>query len=231
MKWFSVLALSGLVSFGGLELAEAQQARPLRPGEGITTRTPRVHKKGVYGGVQPGKPVAKVYKKKRPVKNRSRRKNRVTWVGFQPQDNGTSRVFVQLTSDVGYTQRVENSTLIVSLEGARFGSRNAQRFLDTRFFDTAVARVDARRARRGKGKRRRRAARGIELTVQFKNPADAAEASASMAKNEADGYTYLFLDFGKPSGDAASSDKSDGDDDDSASSDDDEVPEGISDSE
>jgi hypothetical protein len=226
MRLFAVVALSGLVSisyrFGSLELAHAQQARPLRPGEGFTVRQ-GVHKKGVYGGVQPGKPIPKVYEKKRPVKNKARRKNRVTWVGFQPNTDGRARVFVQLTSDVGYTQRVDGDTLIVSLDDARFGARNARRFLDTRFFDTAVARVDADRARI-KGKRRR--ARGIEVRIKFKNPADAGQASASMAANDADGYTYLFLDFGKPSGASNRDRKSDksGDDDDG------ELPEGISDS-
>lgn len=193
MRLFAVVALSGLMSVSGLELAEAQKARPLRPGEGLSTRR-QVHKKGVYGGVQPGKPIPKVYRKKRPVKNRGRRKNRVTWVGFQPNKNGSSRVFVQLTSDVPYTQQVEGDTLVVSLESARFGSRNAMRFLDTRFFDTSIARVVARRAR---GKKRRR---GIEIRIKFKNPADATQGVASMADSDSDGYTYLFLDFSAPSG-------------------------------
>lgn len=197
MRLAALIGLCGLVVVAGLDAASAQRARPLRPGERVELRRPSVHKKGVYGGVQPGKPVPGVYKNKRPIKNRARRKNRVTWVGFQPRENGRARVFVQLTSDVGYTQRVEGDTLIVGLEGARFGSRNARRFLDTRFFDTALARVDADRARRRKGRRR---ARGVEIRIKFKNPADAAQASASMATNQADGYTYLFLDFPPPSG-------------------------------
>jgi hypothetical protein len=199
MRLLAVVALSALVGTGGVELAEAQQARPLRPGEGTSFRLQPVHKQGVYGGVTPGKPVAKVYEKKRPVKNRSKRKNRVTWVGFQPSGDGSSRVFIQLTSQVPYTQRVEGDTLIVNLESARFGSNNAQRFLDTRFFDTALARVDADRARKG-----RRRARGVDVRIKFKNPAGAAQASASMSQNDADGYTYLFLDFPAPSGSASS---------------------------
>jgi len=208
MRLFAVVLVSSLVALSGIEFAEAQKARPLRPGEFNTGRT-QVHKKGVYGGVAPGKPVAKVYRKKRPVKNRSKRKNRVTWVGFQPTDNGKSRVFVQLTSDVGYSQKVVGDTLVISLEGARFGSRNARRFLDTRFFDTALARVVADRPRIGK----RRRGRGVEVRITFKNPADASEGSASMATDEVDGYTYLFLDFAKPSGKAATGDDDDDDDD------------------
>lgn len=204
MRFAALFALVACVAVAGVDVAGAQQARPLRPGERIQMRQPSVHAKGVYGGVQPGKPIPKAYENKRPVKNRARRKNRVTWVGFQPRDNGAARVFVQLTSEIAYTQRVEGDTLVVTLERARFGSSNARRFLDTRFFDTALARVDADRARR-RGKRGRRA-RGVEVRVKFKNPADAAQASASMTTNEADGYTYLFLDFGAPSGEASGDD-------------------------
>ena len=188
MRFAALIALSGFTLIAGVDLAAAQRARPLRPGEQVDLRQPRVNRKGTYSGVKPGKSDAK---------NRVRRKNLVTWVGFQPRDSGRSRVFVQLTSQVPYDQHVEGDTLIVTLAGARFGSANARRFLDTRFFDTALARVDADRARR-KGKRKRRG-RGVEIRIKFKNPGDTAGASASMTTSEADGYTYLFLDFHAPS--------------------------------
>ena len=173
----------------GVESADAQRRGPARqPALGV-------HPVGAYGGVQPGVKRAKVYKDRRPVRNRAARKKVLRWVGFQSKGSG-SRIFVQLTGDVEYSQRVTGPRLIVSLAGARLGGRNARRALDTRFFDTAVSRAVAKRVRRA-----------VELHITFKNPADAREASASLEKNDTDGFTYLFLDFG--AGTAAASDDDD----------------------
>jgi len=165
-----------------------------------------VHPKGDYGGVQPGVSTPKSWSKRRPLKNRARRKNVVRWIGFQPKSSGNSRVFVQLTGDVEFSQALEGKDLVITLQRARLGGSNARRPLDTRFFDTTLRRVVSKRVRGA-----------IQLRISFKNPADAAKATADMQKNDGDGYTYLFLDFGPPSG---STEAGDDDDDDAG---DDEV--------
>ena len=147
-----------------------------------------------YGGVTPGEGASR----------KPRRPNRLTWVGFQVKDDGTSTLFVQLTSEVPFTQEVVGGKLVVRLEGARFANRNARRRLDTRFFETALQQVTSRAVskRRARGDQPARAA-GVELTVAFKNPEDAREASAEL-RQEQDGYHYLYLSFGaagvRPSG-------------------------------
>jgi hypothetical protein len=185
MKWLGALVgcVLALAEVGG---AHAQQARPLA-GDGIQV----VNRRGEYGGVQPGVESGAKNGERKPAA-RPRRKNIITWVGFQPQADGGSRVFLQLTSEVPFTQSISRGRLVIRLRGARLGNSNATRFLDTRFFDTALARVDADRRRRG-----------VEVVIEFKSPADLAEGSASMTTSQVDGYTYLFIEFPPPSAGAA----------------------------
>jgi hypothetical protein len=141
-----------------------------------------------YRGLNPGESASR--KPKRP--------NRLTWVGFQPKDDGTSTLFLQLSSEVPFAQEVKNGKLVIKLEGARYGNPNTRRRLDTRFFEGALQQVTSkpvsrRRARRDQPER----TAGIELTISFKNPADAREASADMRQEE-DGFHYLYLQFGAP---------------------------------
>ncbi len=156
--------------------------------EGPGPSAAEVHKEGDYGGVRPGEGEARAPKRgKKPV---------VTWIGFVPQSGGSSRFFVQVIGSVDYEQDVVGNTLVVTIAGAKLGSRNVRRRLDTRFFDTSVRQVvpkqaRARRARKGKPGQKA----GVQLTFEFKNPADARAASAS-SKREQDGYDYLYLDFG-----------------------------------
>jgi hypothetical protein len=187
LGWSLVLALALGAPFGAGRAA-AQEADDLDtqgiPDEtintGVRTQT------GDYGGVTPGESTSR----------KPRRPNRVTWVGFQVKDDGTSTLFVQLTSEVPFTQEVAGGKLIVRLEGARYSNRNARRRLDTRFFETALQQVTSRAVskRRARGDQPARPA-GVELTISFKNPEDAREARAEL-RQEQDGYHYLYLSFG-----------------------------------
>jgi hypothetical protein len=143
---------------------------------------------GAYRGLNPGEAASR----------KPRRPDRLTWVGFQPKDDGTSTLFLQLSSEVPFAQEVTNGKLVVKLEGARYGNPNTRRRLDTRFFEGALQQVTSkavsrRRARRDQPER----TAGIELTISFKNPADAGEARAEMRQEE-DGFHYLYLNFGAP---------------------------------
>jgi hypothetical protein len=154
--------------------------QPINTGVGAETV------RGDYGGVTPGEGATR----------KPRRPNRLTWVGFQTKDDGTSTLFAQLTSEVPFTQEVAGGKLIVRLEGARYANRNVRRRLDTRFFETTLQQVTSRAVsrRRARGDQPARPA-GVELTISFKNPEDAREARAEL-RQEQDGYHYLYLSFG-----------------------------------
>jgi len=157
-------------------------------------------REGEYGGITPGviypyadEGYAHRVEHKAPAKMRA---NTIFWVGFQPRDGGGSRVFVQTSSQMEVGQAVAGGVLVVHLTGGRLANANARRRLDTRFFESAVAEVQAARVsarRAGKGRAARTA--GVDLAIRFRNAADAHEVSAGFTR-EPDGYYYLYLDFG-----------------------------------
>jgi hypothetical protein len=159
-------------------------------GDVVYSKKDQIYKprEGEYGGVTPGViyPYAdEGYKHRRMWKAPAKMpKNTIFWVGFQPRDGGSSRVFLQTSQEMPYTQALRGATLVVNVAGARLANSNARRRIDSRFFESALAEVVAQRA---KG--------GVEVRITFKKPADAREARAGFAK-EADGYHYLYLDFG-----------------------------------
>lgn len=140
---------------------------------------------GEYSGVEPGQDA--------PPGHRPRRGKYplVTWIGFQPQEGGSSRVFIQLDRDVQHHESVRNGALVINLDGARYGNSNARRFLDTRFFESAVERITTQPVRRRKGGR----GGGVEIAIRFKNAGDAR--TIEPAKNIGkDGMVYIMVDIG-----------------------------------
>jgi hypothetical protein len=147
-----------------------------------------VHHEGDYGGVTPDQAKNPADGKRAARKGRAASRLLVTWVGFQARDGGGARVFVQLSAEATYEQKLVGDALVVFVAGARLGQRNHGRFIDTSFFDTAVARVEARNVAARRGQKA-----GVELTVHFKK--GAAKNADVKEENGADGHRYLFLDF------------------------------------
>ena len=133
---------------------------------------------GDYGGVQPGqgkKPEPKKAKKPPP-------KGTLSWIGFETK-NGGSDVFFQSVAAFDVNQRVDGGAVVVTLSGLSKLGHNTWRPIDTRFFDTPIARVSAKK----KGK-------GIEVRIAFKNAKEAAQGSLKTA-TEADGMYSAYLSF------------------------------------
>lgn len=71
----------------------------------------------------------------------SARRKTMTLVGFK-QGTGTSQVFVRTNEPVRYTvSRSGDKAVLVELENTQIALSNNERFLDTSYFDTAVAMV------------------------------------------------------------------------------------------
>ena len=143
----------------------------------VPSTTPNAE--GEYGGVQPGegkKPEAAKKPKKAP------KKGTLSWIGFETK-NGGSEVFFQSVAAFEVNQRVDGSAVIVTLSGLSKLGHNTWRPIDTRFFETPIARIQAKK----KGK-------GIEVRVAFKNGNKAAQASVR-SSTEADGMYYAYLTF------------------------------------
>jgi hypothetical protein len=181
----ALLAAPAAGAPGDAEPREPIKLKDDRSDEGAAEPRAKVEKEGVYGGVTPAEPSRSA---------RPRVKKGLQWIGFQPREQG-GRVFIMAGNELPHSQRVEGGAVIVDLPGAKFATRNALRPLDTRFFGSTVARVVPRRVgsrRAAKGQPARKA--GVELRIELKNPADAAEANLS-TKVEQDGYFYIYLDF------------------------------------
>lgn len=134
---------------------------------------------GEYGGVEPGKtktPEPGKKAKKPPPKGT------LSWIGFEAKDGG-SEVFLQSVAPFDVSQRIDKGTLVVSLTGVKRLGTNTWRPIDTRYFETTLARITARK----KGK-------GIEVRIAFKNPKGAVQGSVRSA-TEADGMYYQYLSF------------------------------------
>ena len=134
---------------------------------------------GEYGGVQPGeakKPAAGKKVKRPPPKGT------LSWVGFETKD-GSTDVFFQSVASFQVSQRVENGALVITLGGLSKLGHNTWRPIDTRFFETPISRITAKK----KGK-------GVEVRIAFKNAKDAAQAEVR-SSTEADGMYYAHLTF------------------------------------
>ncbi len=180
------------VALLGIALPGVTAAQQRRPDAKTVRSQPaqKAHKEGEYGGVVPGKSTHKAGK----------RKNTLSWIGFQPKEGGAAQVFIQLSNEVPYEQTVVEGILVVKLTGARYRSRNARRRLDLRFFESALRLITSKRVSKRRARKNRPArTAGIEIRIQFKNPSDARVPTATM-RSEKDGFTYLLLDFDPPAG-------------------------------
>jgi hypothetical protein len=152
-------------------------------GEG-TEGNIQITREGAYQGVTPGSKKSEMPKppKKRPGKPT------VTWIGFQPLEGGSARVFVQASHNFTYIQSVAGDELVVSMPDVKLGNYNFQRFMDTSFFDAPLKIVRAKPMKK----------RGVEIHIKFKG-GGARQGDARLEQAQ-DGYHYLFLDFGASGG-------------------------------
>ncbi|RJS26926.1 AMIN domain-containing protein [Corallococcus sp. H22C18031201] len=90
----------------------------------------------------------------------SSRRKTMTLVGFQ-QQQGASRVFVRTNEPVRYTVSEQDKQVVLELENTRVEFTNNTRPLDTHFFATAVAKVEADPG----------ANRTVRVTIQLKESA------------------------------------------------------------
>lgn len=187
----AMILLTPLTSF-----AEEDKPVDKRGGDIVVSKDGQVletdtHKEGDYGGVVPGKGDAKPARVKKGKKQRA---PVVSWVGFQPLEAGSARVFVQLTgAGATYDQAIVGDELVVTIPGVTLNERNNARFLDTSHFETRIARIEARKIK-AKGRGKKRTPGGVEVHIKFKQGAPA-QADAKVEQGQ-DGANYIFLDFG-----------------------------------
>lgn len=105
---------------------------------------------GVYNGVEPGEaqpPPA--YRRVVRRQTRARRRGLIlTWPGFAPLGDGSSRFFIQTTQPQPAELLVEQGRVVVLFRNTTIHLRNSGRWLETRYFNTPVLRARLERRRR-----------------------------------------------------------------------------------
>jgi hypothetical protein len=142
---------------------------------------PAGHPLGVYAGVEPGEAVAPPALR-RLARLQQRGATIVTWPGFQPLGDGSTRFFVQTTAAVAPELRLERGRVVILFRNTTIHVRNSGRWLETRFFNTPVARARLERRRRD-----------MALVLYMRA---AATPRVSTAANGPFHYTYVDFDAG-----------------------------------
>src|SRR5439155_14404783 len=143
-----VALLAGVAAAAPKKAAPKAAPAPAAPKEADAPDEPaapapgNAHSEGEYGGVVPGQP-RKTEANKKP--KRPPPKGTLAWVGFAAK-SGASEVFFQSIAPFELAQHVDKGVLVVNLTGLTRLGQNTWRPIDTRFFETRVARVAARRA-------------------------------------------------------------------------------------
>ena len=76
--------------------------------------------------------------------------NRLTWIGFQPEDDKT-RIFVQTSrrADYNMERKPAKKTLVLRIEDTKITARNFSRFIDTSYFDRNIQKITTKKAEDG----------------------------------------------------------------------------------
>jgi hypothetical protein len=172
-------SLALVVALAVPSLARAQSGEPARP-----AGSSEVNPVGEYSGVDGPESGARV------AVGKPGKQPRLFWIGFQAREGGGARLFIQLDREVAASQTIEGGKLYISLGQVRPVARNSLRWLDTRFFDSSVARIDPGAGKRGKKKR----GGGLTIAVSFKDGSAPVEGTMSSSQGK-DGLTYLSFDF------------------------------------
>jgi len=137
-----------------------------------------------YEGVSPGsghRPPAEARLARRAGRARSAPTSILTWPGFQPNADGSSRFFVQTTAAVVTTVNRTTNRVEIVFPHTAIHLANSRRWLETQYFETPVMR--ARLERRG---------RDMVLVMYLR--ADVAPmVTTSGGEN---GYFFTYIDFG-----------------------------------
>lgn len=167
MKTNAFLLIAVLVSLP-LPRAFAQEAPPAAAPAAPTAPAP-------YEGAVPGGGyVPKIPAGKSPPT--------ITWSGFQPMPDGSSRVFLQITKDVTHAESQNGMNYVVRIHGAHINFFNSRRPLDTRYFSTPVNTVSLKKA-----------GKDVLVTLAMRT----ASTPSVSTTTDAHGYSYLIFEFPK----------------------------------
>ena len=137
--------LFGVYATAALLSAAPAGAQELTLGkrDGAADKTDAMHPRGSYAGVKPGGEETPAVRAKAGTTPTA-----ITWPGFQMQPDGSSRVFVQTTSQVDVSAALVDGKVVVDFGNVAVPSQNNRRPLVTKYFNTPVTLVEVKRAKK-----------------------------------------------------------------------------------
>lgn len=135
-----------------------------------------------YEGVVPGSGHRPPAERRLARRDRSRRAaaSIITWPGFQPNSDGSSRFFVQTTATVSTTINRSEGRVEIVFPNTGTHLSNSRRWLETAFFETPVTRARLERRRR-------------DMVLVLYLRADVVPTVTS--STDANGYFFTYVDF------------------------------------
>ncbi|MBN2802899.1 MAG: hypothetical protein JXR91_07380 [Deltaproteobacteria bacterium] len=108
----------------------------------------------------------------------------ITWPGFSMQKDGSSRIFLQTTQNLEYSQKNSKKNITITFKDTKIFLPNNKNPLITTHFNTPMDRAYLKKHKKN-----------VQLVLKLKV---ASEVTISQVQIE-DGYNYVFIDF--PAGD------------------------------
>lgn len=136
---------------------------------------------GEYAGVQGGSATP-------PPRARAlgrARSTLITWPGFEPRQDGSSRFFLQLSAPVATETSSSEGRFEVLVRGASTHVRNTRRWLRTQHFNTPVTK--ARVERRGR--------RDLAFVFHLRANVTPSVTSQSASGEAGQSFHYVYVDF------------------------------------
>lgn len=101
--------------------------------------------------------------------------NELLWIGFQPREK-TTRVFIQTAREATYDVSINDAgAVVLTFKDTKLAARNFSRFIDTRYFERNVTRIESKR--HGKD---------VVITISLKKP-ERPQINAT--------ETYVYVEF------------------------------------
>jgi hypothetical protein len=158
-----------------LSAAQAHAQELALSEEAAAAKADGEHPRGSYTGVKPGgdeSPATRARAGSTPPA--------ITWPGFQMQPDGSSRVFVQITTQVDVSAALVDGKVIVDFGNVSIAGSNNRRPLVTKFFNTPVTSVEVKRANKR-----------TTLVLTMRAPIEP-RVSQEQAKS---GFHFVYVDF------------------------------------
>lgn len=177
MTWIKIslaIASCSIVTLLAVQMVQAQATNEWR--SATEGNQPQLQLSQKYHGTMPGE--GNTLPRVEELKDKSG--SWITWPGFFMTPDGSSRLFLQTTAPLEYKKKSSEKKIILTFKNTKIHLSNNQNPLVTLHFNTPVRKAYLKKV-----------SKKTELILELKTKATPTISQST----DADGYSYLFLDF------------------------------------